>query len=351
MKKIFFAIIIITFLISINASPKKVLLEILTNSHCPLCPPSHSAIDSYVQNGQYKDQVTFIYYHMQFPYSDDALYQHNPTDASARNAYYGPFSSTPRGIFDGQLQNNSYSNWANVINGLAVQESPFEITLQGSLNGSNVTVKASVKQTGSVSSSNLVAHFIAVETVNYTGRNGISLHKNVMRKMFPGASGRSFSISLNQTIKLDEITTLNPAWDLNQLGYLVFVQDSQTKTIYQSEYMTYNNLITTDIETETNFPANFSLLQNYPNPFNPSTTINYQLPEASYVQIRVFNVIGKEVAILVNEQKQAGTYKLNFSATGISASSGNSYNLPSGIYFYQINAGKFSETKKMILLK
>ncbi|MCK7522959.1 MAG: hypothetical protein MZV64_37425 [Ignavibacteriales bacterium] len=74
------------------------LLEILTNSHCPLCPSAHISIDSYLQNGQYKDQVTFVYYHMAFPYSDDALYQHNPTDASARNSFYGSFSSTPRGF-------------------------------------------------------------------------------------------------------------------------------------------------------------------------------------------------------------------------------------------------------------
>ena len=208
------------------------------------------AIDSYLQNGQYKDQVTFVYYHMVFPYSDDALYQHNPTDASARNSFYGSFSSTPRGIFDGQLQNNSYSNWANAINGLAAQSSPFEITLQGNASGNNVTINASVKQTENVSSSNLVAHFIAVETVNYAGRNGITFHKNVMRKMFPSSSGRSFSISLNQTVQLNEVTTLNAVWDLNKLGYLVFVQNSQTKTIYQSEFITYNNLITTDVENE-----------------------------------------------------------------------------------------------------
>ena len=64
MKKIIFAILIIAAFVSINASPKKVLLEILTNSHCPLCPAAHASIDSYLQNGQYKDQVTFIYYHM-----------------------------------------------------------------------------------------------------------------------------------------------------------------------------------------------------------------------------------------------------------------------------------------------
>jgi hypothetical protein len=278
---------------------------------------------------------------MPFPYSDDALHQHNPIDASARNSFYGPFSSTPRGIFNGQLQNNSYSNWANVINSLAVQSSPFEITLHGNANGNNVTINASVKQTENVSSSNLVAHFIAVETVNYAGRNGITIHKNVMRKMFPSSSGKSFSISLNQTVQLDELTTLNTLWDLNNLGYLVFIQDSQTKTVYQSEFITYNNLITTDVEDEVVMPSNYFFSQNYPNPFNPTTTINYELPEANYVQIKVYNLIGKEVAILADEQKQAGRYKLTFDASG----------LPSGVYFYRIEAGTHSETKRMILLK
>jgi Secretion system C-terminal sorting domain/Outer membrane protein Omp28 len=341
MKRLMFALIIIVSVTFLNAAPRKVLLEIFTNSHCPLCPSAHLAIDSYLQNGLYKDQVTFIYYHMPFPYSDDALHQHNPIDASARNSYYGPFSSTPRGIFNGQLQNNSYSNWANVINSLAVQSSPFEITLQGNANGNNVTINASVKQTENLSSSNLVAHFIAVETVNYAGRNGITIHKNVMRKMFPSSLGRSFSISLNQTVQLDEVTTLNPLWNLNNLGYLVFIQDSQTKIVHQSEFITYNNLIATDVEDEVVVPSNYFFSQNYPNPFNPTTTINYALPEANNVQIKVYNLIGKEVAILADEQKQAGRYKLTFDASG----------LPSGVYFYRIQAGTYSETKRMILLK
>jgi hypothetical protein len=213
--------------------------------------------------------------------------------------------------------------------------------LQGNASGNNVTINASVKQTENVSSGNLVAHFIAVETVNYAGRNGITLHKNVMRKMFPSSSGRSFSISLNQTVQLNEVTTLNAVWDLNKLGYLVFVQDSQTKTIYQSEFITYNNLITTDVENEAAMPSNYLLSQNYPNPFNPTTAISYELPEADYVRIKVYNLIGKEVAVLVDEQKQAGKYKLQFDGSGI----------PSGVYFYRIQGGSYSETKRMILLK
>jgi hypothetical protein len=88
-------------------------------------------------------------------------------------------------------------------------------------------------------------------------------------------------------------------------------------------------------------PKDFSLSQNYPNPFNPNTLIKYQIPEVSFVTLKVYDVLGNEVATLVNEEKPVGSYKFEFSAS----------NLPSGIYFYQLTAGKFIETKKMILIK
>jgi hypothetical protein len=95
-------------------------------------------------------------------------------------------------------------------------------------------------------------------------------------------------------------------------------------------------------------PDEYSLHQNYPNPFNPGTTIGYSLPKTANVSLRVFNALGQEVASLVNEQKSAGTYQLQWNA-----------NVPSGIYFYRLQAGDastgsargFVETKKMILLK
>ena len=80
---------------------------------------------------------------------------------------------------------------------------------------------------------------------------------------------------------------------------------------------------------------------NYPNPFNPSTTIKYQIPQLSLVTLKVYDVMGSEVATLVNEEKSAGTYEVEFNATG----------LTSGIYFYQLKADSFVETKKMILMK
>jgi hypothetical protein len=93
-----------------------------------------------------------------------------------------------------------------------------------------------------------------------------------------------------------------------------------------------------------NVPKDFSLLQNYPNPFNPSTKIRFEVPNKGLqplVQIRVFDVLGREVSTLVNEQLQPGTYEVNFDAT----------NFPGGVYFYKLTSNDFSETKKMVLIK
>ncbi len=88
-------------------------------------------------------------------------------------------------------------------------------------------------------------------------------------------------------------------------------------------------------------PDDFILYQNYPNPFNPTTNIRFQIAEGGFVNLKVYDVLGNEVATLVNEQKSSGEYQLEFSAIG----------LPSGIYFYQLKARNFTQTIKMILLK
>jgi len=88
-------------------------------------------------------------------------------------------------------------------------------------------------------------------------------------------------------------------------------------------------------------PKVFKLVQNYPNPFNPTTVITYSIPNSSDVTLRVYNTIGEAVATLVNQHQEAGKFNVTFNAT----------NLPSGIYFYSIQAGQYSNVKKMLLLK
>ena len=88
-------------------------------------------------------------------------------------------------------------------------------------------------------------------------------------------------------------------------------------------------------------PTKFALSQNYPNPFNPTTSISYSIPQNSFVSLKVFDVLGQEVATLVNEEKSVGNYDVSFDASGI----------PSGMYFYRLQAGSFIDTKKMVLMK
>lgn len=104
----------------------------------------------------------------------------------------------------------------------------------------------------------------------------------------------------------------------------------------------YTTAPITSVGGNKQLPFDYYLAQNYPNPFNPSTTIEFTVPERSIVTIKIYNLLGQEVAVLVNEQTyEPGTHKINFSPN----------NLPSGIYFYQIKANDFIQTRKMVYIK
>jgi hypothetical protein len=96
-----------------------------------------------------------------------------------------------------------------------------------------------------------------------------------------------------------------------------------------------------EVEVEVNSPAVYALEQNYPNPFNPSTTINYSIAEAGIVKLAVYNLLGQEVALIVNEFKEAGGHTITFDAS----------QLTSGAYFYTIETPQFKQTRKMLLAK
>jgi hypothetical protein len=110
----------------------------------------------------------------------------------------------------------------------------------------------------------------------------------------------------------------------------------------------YDNIVVksmppTAIENEKGIPTEFSLEQNFPNPFNPETKISYKLQSPSHVSLKVYDLLGNDVATLVNEYQQAGSYNSNFSI--------NNTHLSSGVYLYTLQAGNFTSTKKMVLIK
>jgi hypothetical protein len=144
-------------------------------------------------------------------------------------------------------------------------------------------------------------------------------------------------------VEVGSYNTGGSAWSVTVSGSYDYVADGE-----DGLYIIQNDLLVGINEETSFFPGSFLLAQNYPNPFNPTTKIIYQIPKLCFVTLKVYDVLGNKVAILVNEEKHIGTYEMTWYTEG----------LPSGIYFYKLQAvptgrqaGAFVETKKMILLK
>lgn len=173
------------------------------------------------------------------------------------------------------------------------------------------------------------------------------------------ANGTIYGLSLDKIAPVDttasaaflyfngpDIAGIKVAAETHGVVYLSFgleqIVDQAVRDTILSRSIAWLSDIVTNINPDDNIVvSDFVLEQNYPNPFNPLTVIKYQVPEASMVSIKVFDVLGKETATLVNEQKDAGSYQVEFNAA----------NFASGIYFYQMTAGNFTAVKKMSLLK
>jgi hypothetical protein len=165
----------------------------------------------------------------------------------------------------------------------------------------------------------------------------------------------------DEDLVISNITSSEPVFTVNITSAVVFPDSSQDVevTFTPTGALSFNGKIeithnaagspdsvivtgdgVTGVDEELQ-PLTYKLDQNFPNPFNPSTKIKYSVPQPSNVTIKVFDILGREIETLVNEEKPIGTYELTWNAA----------NLPSGVYFYQLKAGNYKAVKKMILMK
>jgi hypothetical protein len=168
-------------------------------------------------------------------------------------------------------------------------------------------------------------------------KNGQEIGAGAFQMMPPAASYTEFATDITWFV------ADNP--DSAAIG-IVLTNDGDSihvGTTFYLDDLSFSN--STEVKGMDNSPFRFELAQNYPNPFNPSTTINYSIPKQSFVSLKIYNLLGQEVATLVNEEKSAGNYKVNFSTSLI-----GSY-FASGVYVYRLAAGDLVQTKKMMLLK
>ncbi len=146
--------------------------------------------------------------------------------------------------------------------------------------------------------------------------------------------------------KVYKVWLASPDYNNGVPKNLEFTQ-TNGKVSFKLPELKYWNMVVIDFDSATsvsdrnNFLNGYSLKQNYPNPFNPTTSIEYSVPSNEYVILKIFDILGNEMATLVNEQKETGNHKINFNAS----------NYPSGLYIYSITAGNFNQVRKMMLLK
>ena len=170
--------------------------------------------------------------------------------------------------------------------------------------------------------------------------NGFKDGSNIIRMSINETTGyRMFRTTNYGTSWIEE--TLPPQGVLNGVQHMRFINQNLgyggggfgTFYVYGPS--------TSISQNGTEIPGSYSLSQNFPNPFNPSTTISFNIPTSSFVNLKVYNSLGKEVALLVSEQLNSGSYNIGFDASGLN----------SGVYFYTLETSDFRDTKKMLLIK
>ncbi len=160
--------------------------------------------------------------------------------------------------------------------------------------------------------------------------NSVGVQQWIQR--YDGGQGHDYASS----IKVDGLGNVYVTGDI----------DAVTGPGFDYATIKYSQTPTSVDQISSAIPENYSLSQNYPNPFNPTTTIKYSIPEISIVELKIYDILGKEIATLINEEKLPGNYEIKFNAE-----MRNGKTLPSGIYFYRISTSKYSSVKKLQLIK
>ena len=347
MKKFYFVLLAVTLLFtsidSYSQFVRKVLFEEATNASCAPCAANNPYLKAYLD--EKGDSIIAIKYHASFP-GIDPMYSHNPTQNAERYSTYYGMNAMPWLNSDGIVNDIWPFTVANLNNGfygrLAIP-SPLAITVADQrIAGDSIRTTVNVNLPSNLPSGNYKLRVMAIEKwVIYTsppGSNGETVFEHVFRRAFPNTAGTTYNGTAgNQqfifTYKVD------PVWKDTSMITIAFIQNDNNKEVLNSGKGSVNPVGINN--NNTGIPSDYSLSQNYPNPFNPVTNINFSLPAASDVKLAVYDMLGREVSLLANGRFDAGSYTIDYDAS----------NLTSGIYFYTLSAGSFTETKKMMLIK
>jgi hypothetical protein len=331
-----------------KAAPKLVLLEVQLNTSCFNSYGADSTVNSLTDC--YSEYFIPIVYHSWFPGTDDPFYNYNSAANYARISYYPAhydgFYHTPYAWVDGVIRGGTdFDQWGNEIIDRHEVEAPLEINLNGyfdSIDRSGA-LTVSLAATQDITANRLrLRTALTEDSIFYEASNGTCRHNFVMREMVPDAYGTPIELSQYDTLTMQVGFNCPEPLDAGNCRLIVWVQaDDNSHKILQAAGIKLNQLRPVAVDYEIRSPRDFYLSQNYPNPFNAQTRIEYSLASPSQVNLEIYDILGRRIETLVNEIQQPGVQSVIWDAE----------DMPSGIYFYRIQAGGCIETKKMNLMK
>ncbi len=322
---------------------RKVLFEEATNASCGPCAANNPTLKAYIDSKG--DSIIAIKYHASFP-GFDPMYQHNTTQNVERYSTYYGMNAMPWLNVDGIINDVwpfTLTNLNNAFYGRVGIPSPLFISVSDQrIAGDSIRTSIFVYKPTGLPAGNYKLRVMAIEKrIIYTsppGSNGEMVFEHVFRRAYPNTDGTV----INTTAGSQNFTftyKILPEWKDTSMYTVAFVQNDNNKEVLNVGKGAINP--TGINNTNSEIPSEYSLSQNYPNPFNPSTNIYFSIPEESFISLKVYDMLGREKAMLINQQMLPGNYTIDWNASGAS----------SGIYFYTLSAGEFHETRKMILIK
>jgi hypothetical protein len=291
-----------------------------------------------------------IRYHVWWTSAADPYYRFNVSENTTRTNYYGVADiGVPYLKIDGVLMPSGPSGYWQSIQSRYAADSPIEINLDGIFDptAGNGMLNIRVVGTDYIDWTNLFVRIALVESnINWRGPNGTTMHNQTMRDMIPDPTGTSITVNLGDTVTLSQVFSCPTQVVADNSQLVVWVQSDMNKEILQAARISLSDITTIGIDDNATLPGSFSLEQNYPNPFNAVTKIMYSLSNESNVRLTVYDLTGRQVVCLQNGKQGTGHYQINWNGAD-----SNGKTVSSGIYFYRLEAGDKSVTKRMALLK
>ena len=339
-------IITLTIFNPAGATQRLVLCEKYTNTSCPGCYQANLVMDQIVQN--FPDHIAVIRYHVSWPSDTDPFYTFNPYESMTRTNYYG-ITSVPRLQVDGLEAVDEHSLYWTMISNRYDAPSPLEISISGTVNQATGegTLHVEVTATSDISLNGLFLRITLTESdIWWPAPNGVNVHNQTFRWMYPYSIGqRIYLENAGDQVEIDRDITCPESIDLENCELVVYVQSEENKEVLQAAKISVPDIMT-GIDDEPDLPGSFSLSQNFPNPFNAGTAIDYNIENAGEVKLVVYDVLGQEITILVDEYQNPGHYNVKWSGVDNSGRA-----VASGMYFYRLATEDESFCKRMILLK